>query len=128
MRELDISKSHGESPRLYGGQSNTLQHMECSDLDRVSHVGMGVVQHSTVILLMTMPICYILMVVQRSLRVPQWHFMLLVMSDSFHAQAPKSNILESYSFVRAAVGPTASQLVLCRGDTLFVVSKGCLPV
>jgi len=46
VRELDISKSHGESPRLYGGWSNTLQHVECSDLDRVSHVGMGVVQHS----------------------------------------------------------------------------------
>jgi hypothetical protein len=46
MRKLDISKSHGESPRLYGGWSNTLQFMECSDLDRVSHVRMGVVQHS----------------------------------------------------------------------------------
>jgi len=46
VRDLDIPKSHGESPRLYGGWSITLQRMECSDLDRVSHVGMGVVQCS----------------------------------------------------------------------------------
>jgi len=88
----------------------------------------GWVLCNAVVLLMSMPICYILMVVQRSLRVPQWHFILLVMSDSFHAHALKSNILGSYSVVRAAVGPTASQLVLCRGDPSFVVPKGCLPV
>ena len=39
-------QSHGESPRLFWGQSNTLPCMECSDLDSISHVGMVVVQHS----------------------------------------------------------------------------------
>lgn len=101
-----ISKSHGESPTLYGGWSNNLQLMQCSDFDRVSHVGMGVVQHRDT----SDKHANISYFDGRSLRVPQRHSVLLVMSDSFHAHVPKSNILGSYSIVRAAVGPVVGSL------------------
>lgn len=105
-----------------GGWSNILQRMECSDLDSVGHVGMSVVQHSDT------PDEHAKMLhVGGGTKISECTTEALrVVSDVRFLSCPCTE--KQYFWVKAAVGPTASQVVLCRGHPSFIVLEGCLPV